>query len=133
MANLTPNQITLLQILAKGEHSWIDLTVDQQIELSSVLRPENSFTSDQRELLKDWYLLISPEQLLEANDTLQPLGLAIGSRQTIDGQTVTNADLLTDCIQPTDTYHSIAHILATLKLIKLTPDMFPLVEDLTTT
>ena len=125
MANLTPEQTTLLELLANGDYAWADLDTDQQQLLSATLRPTGPFTEEQRELLADWYLILTPQQLATANAVLAPLGLGIGSRQTTDGRVVTNADLLTDCVQPTDNYYEIRSILATLPITKLETYAFP--------
>lgn len=125
MANLTPEQSALLELLAPGAYAWATLDTAQQQLLSATLRPAGSFTDEQRSLLADWYLIISPEQLAAANATLAPLRMAIASRTTTDGRTTINADLLTDCVQPGDTYRAIASTLAQLKLIRLPPTAFP--------
>ena len=77
MANLTPDQTALLNLLAPGDYAWADLDAAQKQLLSSALRPVSSFTEEQRELLADWYLLITPEQVATANDTLASLGLSV--------------------------------------------------------
>ena len=128
MAHLTPEQTTLLELLANGDYAWADLNTNQQQLLGVTLRPAGSFTEKQRKLLANWYLVITPEQLATANDTLTPLGLGVGSKQTSDGRMVTNAHLLTDCVQFRDNYHAIAHILTTLPLIRLSPEAFPAPE-----
>ena len=125
---LSTEQQALLELLAPGDYAWADLDAAQQQLLSATLRPAGSFTAEQRELLADWYLIITPEQVATANDTLASIGLGIGSRQATDGRTVTNADLLTDCIQAQDTYYAITHILTTLPLIRLNPNAFPTPE-----
>ena len=129
MAHLTPDQTALLNLLAPGDYAWADLNADQQQLLSATLRPTGPFTDEQRELLAEWYLVITPEQLATANDTLAPLGLGIGSRQTTDGRVVTNADLLTDCLRQGDNYTAIAPILATLPITLVPPDQFPQPES----
>ena len=129
MANLTPEQTALLNLLAPGDYAWADLDAAQQQLLSSALRPAGSFTEEQRELLADWYLIITPQQLATANAVLAPLGMGIGSRQTSDGRTVTNAHLLTDCLRQGDNYHAIAPILAHLPITLVPPDQFPQPES----
>ena len=125
MVNLTPEQTTLLNLLAPGDYAWADLNTDQQQLLSTTLRPTGTFTDEQRELLADWYLVITPQQLATANAVLAPLGLGVGSRQTSDGRMVVNAHLLTDCLWQGDNYYLISHILNKLKLVKLEIDKFP--------
>ena len=122
---LSTDQLALLNLLAPGDYAWADLDAAQQQLLSATLRPTGPFTDEQRSLLADWYLLITPEQVSTANATLDPLGQGVGSRQTSDGRTVTKADLLTDCVQPTDNYHAIAPILTTLPITLVPPDQFP--------
>ena len=125
---LSTEQTALLELLANGDYAWVDLNANQQQLLGATLRPAGSFTEEQRELLANWYLIITPEQLATANDTLAHLSLRVGSRQTGDGRVVTNAHLLTDCVQLKDNYHAIAHILTTLPLIRLSPEAFPAPE-----
>jgi len=129
MANLTPEQTALLNLLAPGDYAWADLDAAQQQLLSATLRPTGPFTDEQRSLLADWYLLITPEQLAAANATLAPLGLGIGSRQATDGRVVTNARLLTDCLRQGDNYAAIAPILTTLPITLAPPDQFPQPES----
>jgi len=126
---MTPEQTALLNLLAPGDYAWADLNADQHQLLSSALRPTGPFTAEQRELLADWYLILTSEQLATANDTLAPLGLGIGSRKTTDGRVVTNADLLTDCLRQGDNYTAIAPILATLPITLVPPDQFPQPES----
>ena len=129
MANLTPEQTALLNLLAPGDYAWADLDADQQQLLSATLRPTGGFTAEQRELLAEWYLVVTPEHLATANATLAPLGLGIGSRKTTDGRVVTNADLLTDCLRQGDNYTAIAPILAHLPITLVPPDQFPQPES----
>lgn len=126
---MTPEQTALLELLASGAYSWADLDTEQQSLLSATLRPTGSFTVEQLALLADWYLVATPEQVATANATLAPLNRRIGSRLTTDDRTVANADLLTDCMRPGDTYHEIAPTLATLKLIRLEAEAFPTPVD----
>jgi hypothetical protein len=120
---LNTEQQNLLDLLAAGGHAWVDLSSSQRQLLSETLRPESAFTAEQRVLLADWYLLITPEQLVIANTILAPTARAITSRITIDERLVTNADLLTD-MRIGDTYYTIASLLVTLKLIKIEASMF---------
>ena len=122
---ISTDQLALLNLLAPGNYAWADLDAAQQQLLSATLRPTGPFTEEQRELLAEWYLLITPEQLATANDTLASLGLGIGSRQTTDGRVVTNAHLLTDCLRQGDNYTAIAPILAHLPITLVPPDQFP--------
>ena len=122
---LSTDQLALLNLLAPGDYAWADLDAAQQQLLSATLRPTGPFTDEQRSLLADWYLLITPEQLAAANATLAPLGLGIGSRQATDGRVVTNAHLLTDCLRQGDNYTAIAPILAHLPITLVPPDQFP--------
>lgn len=122
---LNSEQTTLLELLAPGTYAFSEITPEQQQLLAITLRPIGPFTDEQRALLVDWYLLVTPEQIAAANATLAPLSLGIGSRQTSDDRTVTNADLLTDCMRPGDTYQAIAPFLSTLKIIRIAPEEFP--------
>ena len=126
---LSTEQTALLNLLAPGDYAWADLNASQQQPLGATLRPTGGFTTKQLKLLADWYLVITPEQLSTANNTLTPLGLGISSRQTSDGRMVTNADLLTDCLRQGDNYTAIAPILATLPITLVPPDQFPQPES----
>ena len=126
---MTPQQLELKELLDSQPTAWADLNADQQQLLSATLRPAGSFTAEQRELLADWYLIIIPQQLATANAVLAPLGMGIGSRQTSDGRTVTNAHLLTDCLRQGDNYTAIAPILTTLPITLVPPDQFPQPES----
>lgn len=126
---LSTEQQSLFNLLAPGAYAFSELDGEQQQLLAATLRPIGPFSTEQQALLTNWYLLITPDQLAAANATLAPLKRGISGRTTIDDRTTTNADLLTDCIRPGDTYHAIAPLLATLKLIKLNADQFPIPDQ----
>ena len=124
MANLTPEQTALLNLLAPGDYAWADLNAEQRDILRATLRPTGPFTDAQRELLRDRWLPITPEQLAQAQALLPP-NIGIAPRADVDGGLWVGAYLLTDCVEGTDTYHAIAPILATLPITLVPPDRFP--------
>lgn len=124
---LTPKQLAVFEKLELGVYSFTDLSTDERALLSETLRANGSFTAQQRALLHGWYLQVTPEQVSAANAAL-PTDRAIFARADTEGALWLNADLLTDCARPGDTYHSITSTLVQLKLVKLDESNFPAAE-----
>ena len=122
--SLTSEQLALLQKIELGSYSFSSLSTEEQSLLSSILRPNGPFTSLQRDLLHDWYLPVTSGQLAAANAAL-PKGIAISGRADSEGVLWVNADLLTDCAQPGDTYNAIGGLLIALPLTKKPDSDFP--------
>jgi hypothetical protein len=127
---LTPEQTALFTKLESGSYSFTDLSTDERAVISATLRPVKyrPFTEEQRQLLTDWYLLVTVEQLEYIKTILSP-GLGLNPRITTDGRITLDADLLTDCVRPGDTWYSIVSVLTTYPLIKLSASDFPIIED----
>ena len=124
---MTPQQLELKELLDSQPTAWADLNADQQQLLSATLRPTGGFTDEQRELLRDRWLPITPEQLAQAQ-ALLPSNIGIAPRADVDDGLWMGAYLLTDCVEGTDTYHAIAPILTTLPITLVPPDRFPQTE-----
>jgi len=121
---MTPDQLALKNLL-DTPLSWVQLTPAQRSLLRETLRPSGEFTPEQRDLLQDRYLPITPEQLAQAQALLLPSRTQVSARADADGALWLPADLLTDCMEPTDTYHAIAGILATLPITLKSANDFP--------
>lgn len=123
------NQLDLINKLKTGLHTYNSLSNNEKSLMRETLRPSSGFTSEQVELLKNFYL-VPHETYLEAfSEILPPLNLGIVIKETTTGIKVINADLLTDCLEPSDTWYSIKDYLVMCIITYLTPDMFPVVED----
>ena len=122
---MTPEQLALKSLLDTAPLPWVQLTPGQRILLRETLRPSGEFTPEQRALLQDRYLPISPTQLDQAQALLLPSLTQVSARADADGALWLPADLLTDCMEPTDTYHAIAGILATLPITLKSANDFP--------
>ena len=123
--SLTTEQLALLTKLESGLYSLSNLTTPERELITATLRLSGLFTDQQKELLTDWHLPTTPEQVAAANAAL-PTGTAISARADNDGALWVNADLLTDCMRPGDTYHAIGGVLITLPLTKKTDRDFPI-------
>ena len=124
---MTPEQLQLKQLLDANPIAWFDLTPSQQTLLRDTLRPDGPFTMQQRDLLRDRWLLVTPEQLALAQ-ALLPEGIAIAAIADLLGYLWLRADLLTDCMMENDTYHAIAGILAILPITLKDSGDFPALE-----
>ena len=125
---MTPQQLELKELLDSQPTAWAEFTKEQRDLLSEILRPDGPFTDEQRELLRDRWLPTTSEQLAQARDLLPPK-VGVARKVHVDGGLWLSAYLLTDCIQPTDTYHAIAPILTTLPITLVPPDRFPQPES----
>lgn len=121
---MTPEQLTLKALLDTNPISWVNFTSTQRDLLRETLRPDGPFTDAQRELLRDRWLPVTETQLAKARSLL-PERVSIHAIADIDGDLWLSADLLTDCMEPTDTYSAIAPILATLPITLLDGDRWP--------
>lgn len=122
---MTPHQLSLKTLLDAAPLAWVQLTPEQRALLRETLRPSGEFTPEQRELLANRYLPITPEQLAQAQALLLPSRTQGSARADADGALWLPADLLTDCMEVTDTYHAIAPILAQLPITLKSTDEFP--------
>jgi len=102
--------------LIENPQPFITLNAEARALMREQLRTNGPFSEQQRAWLGDFYLLVLPDQLAAMRAVL-PSGLDVSPRETIDGQLVLGAHLLTDCIEPTDTWHSIASTLAQLTIV----------------
>ena len=121
---MTPDQLALKNLL-DTPLSWVQLTPAQRSLLRETLRPSGEFTPEQRDLLQDRYLPITPEQLAQAQALLLPSRTQVSARADTGGALWLPADLLTDCMEPTDNYHAIAPLLAQLPITLKPADEFP--------
>lgn len=150
---MTSEQAALLQKLEVSELSFNDLTDSEKLLLTQTLRPIDSFSTEQRELLKDWYLVLDTKSLktiraaINTYDETAKLKLGLSTRETLpitfeqgtgwfdsgtssnQKQTVTSASLLTDC-RPSDTWGVIGDYLRNLVLAKIPADLFPIPDDI---
>lgn len=121
---MTPEQLELKQLLDANPVAWVNLTPGQRSLLRETLRPDGEFTPEQRELLRDRWLPITENQLAQARSLLPEL-VGINAIADTGGGLWLSADLLTDCMEGTDTYNAIALILAVLPITLLDGDRFP--------
>lgn len=121
---MTPEQLELKQLLDAEPIAWVSLTADQRSLLRETLRPDGPFTAEQIELLRDRWLPVTEDQLAQMRSLL-PQRVGVAPIADIDGGLWLSADLLTDCMELTDTYHAIAEVLAVLPITLLSRDRFP--------
>ena len=108
--------------------SWATLPAEYRELMSALVRPTGSFSQEQTDFLKDFWLVVSPEQLEEMRRKLPPR-LGLMSRETTDGMLCLLAALLTDSQRPADTWHAIAEPLAQLEIRYILPEEFPAVAE----
>jgi len=108
--------------------SWATLPTAHRELMSSLVRPTGSFSQDQIDFLKDFWLVVSPEQLEEMRGELPPR-LGLMPKETTGGMLCLLAALLTDSQRPGDTWHAIAEPLAQLKIRYILPEEFPAVAE----
>ncbi len=110
--------------------SYATLDADARAIMRSHLRSSpDGFTQQQRDWLKDFYLVVPNQQTFDAIAAALPPGLGLSPRTTTDNRLVLNADLLTDCLLPEDNWGAIAPYLATLVIVHIAPEGFSVVED----
>lgn len=122
--NLSTEQLQLIEKLKSGLYSYQGLSEDEKQLLRQTVRPDGCFTNEQKQLLSNFYLVV--ENLEFIKSTLTLLNLDINPIETLDGLQVINADLLTDCLEPSDTWYSIRNWLATMTIKYLLPEDFPI-------
>jgi hypothetical protein len=125
---MTPDQVDLKQLLDAAALSWVNLTSEQRSLLRETLRPVGEFTPEQKDLLRDRYLPIAPEQLAQAQALLLPNRIQVSAIADHDGQLWLPAYYLTDCMEERDNYHAIADLLAQIPITLLPPEHFPTPE-----
>ena len=108
--------------------SWATLPAEHRELMSSLVRPTGSFSQEQIDFLKDFWLVVSPEQLKEMREKLPPR-LGLMPKETTGGMLCLPAALLTDSQRPGDTWHAIAEPLAQLKIRYILPEEFPAVAE----
>ena len=109
--------------------SWATLPAEHRELMSSLVRPTGSFSQEQIDFLKDFWLVVSPEQLEEMQGKL-PSRLGLTPRETLEGSLCLLAALLTDSQRPADTWEAIGEDLAELEIRYIPVEEFPLEEDL---
>ena len=109
-------------------YSWATLSTEHRELMSSLVRPTGSFSQDQIEFLKDFYLIVSVQQLETMRQRL-PSTQGLSTKKTTDGELCLSAMLLTDSQRPGDTWHAIAEPLAQLKIRYILPEEFPAVAE----
>ena len=108
--------------------SWATLPAEHRELMSSLVRPTGSFSQEQTDFLKHFWLVVSPEQLEEMRGKLPPR-LGLMPKETTGGMLCLLAALLTDSQRPGDTWHAIAEPLAQLKIRYILPEEFPAVAE----
>ena len=111
-------------------YSWATLLTEHRELMSSLVRPTGSFSQDQIEFLKDFYLIVSVQQLETMRQRL-PSTQGLSTKKTTDGELCLSAMLLTDSQRPGDNWHVIGDALAELEIRYIRPDQFlEVIEDL---
>jgi hypothetical protein len=98
--------------------------------LWDTLTPNQGFSSEQKALLADLYLLVPSQQELDtANDALKAAADKFVSsmpvKVTTNDELVISAALLTDCLPTQSNYHAAAEWLVGLDIVHRGPEMFP--------
>jgi hypothetical protein len=126
---MTPEELHA-HLSANPGKSYATLDAEARAIMRSHLRssPEG-FTQQQRDWLKDFYLVVPNQQTFDAIAAALPPSLGLSTRQTLSGVVVLNADLLTDCLLPEDNWGAIAADLAQLEIRFIAPDQFPVAEE----
>ena len=111
-------------------YSWANLSEEYKNLMSDQIRPEGGFTSEQIEFLRDFYLIVSAQQLETMRQHL-PSTQGLSTKETTEGELCLSAMLLTDSQRPGDNWHVIGDALAELEIRYIRPDQFlEVIEDL---
>jgi hypothetical protein len=127
---MTPTE--LRQYIIDNPQPLTSLMADPTIEalLWDSLTPYQGFSSEQKELLADLYLLVPNQAELDsANAALKSAAdkfvSSMPSKETTNGELVISAVFLTDCLPTQSTYHAAAGWLVGLDIVHRGPEMFP--------
>ena len=108
--------------------TWATLPTEHQELMSTLVRPTGSFSQEQTDFLKDFWLVVSPEQLEKMRGKLPPR-LGLMPRETTGGMLYLLAALLTDSQRTGDNWEAIREDLAGLEIRYIPPDQFPAVAE----
>jgi hypothetical protein len=126
---MTPTELRA-HLLTNPGLSFAELDAEALELLGYQLRSgPQGFTPEQRGWLLGFFLVVPSQAALEATIAKLPPGLGLNALDTIAGELVLAASLLTDCLSPTDTWNAIAADLAQLEIRAIAPDQFPIAEE----
>ena len=126
---MTPTELRA-HLLTNPGLSFAELDAEALELLRDQMRSGPSgFTLEQRGWLLGFFLVVPSQAALEATTAKLPPGLGLNALDTIAGELVLAASLLTDCLSPTDTWNAIAADLAQLEIRFIAPDQFPIAEE----
>ena len=122
---MTPDDLYALLRGSPGL-SYAQLSSEARAVMREQLRSGvNGFTQQQTEWLRNFYLEIPDLVAFAVVIALLPQGLSLSPRTTSSDRHVLSADLLTDCLMPSDTWSAIATYLATLPIAYIPAADFP--------
>ena len=108
--------------------SWATLPAENRELMGTLVRPTGPFSQEQTDFLKDFWLVVSPEQLEKMRGKLPPR-LGLMSRETTGGMLCLIAALLTDSQRTGDNWEVIGEDLAELEIRYILPEEFPAVAE----
>jgi hypothetical protein len=126
---MTPTELRA-HLLTNPGLSFAELDAEALELLRDQMRSGPSgFTLEQRGWLLGFFLVVPSQATLDTITAKLPPGLGLNALDTIAGELVLAASLLTDCLSPTDTWNAIAFDLAQLEIRFIAPDQFPIAEE----
>lgn len=120
---MTPSELQTL--LAPGDYSFAELSLQTQAELAALVRPgeEGFFTEEQIEWMQNFYLILPESQVAELNALNQP-NLILAPFPTADDRLCLPVSALTDT-RPGETFEQFRQLLFSLKIQQVLPAEFP--------
>ena len=108
--------------------SWDSIDPNMQSTVIEIMRPQPSFSPEQRSFLNRWWLSVDDARLAAINDKL-PANTVVAPRMDSDGGKWISADLFTDAVEPGMRLHAILSDLLGLTLHYLEDDYWPVVSE----
>jgi hypothetical protein len=128
---MTPTELRA-HLLTNPGLSFAELEAEALELMRDQLRSgPQGFTPKQQGWLLGFFLMVPSQAALEATIAKLPPGLGLNALDTIAGDLVLPASLLTDCAQEGDTWRSIADDLAGFEIRFIPAEDFPAPEEFT--
>lgn len=106
--------------LRASPKAWVDLTANQKDTARNVLLPKiTGFDGEQRAWFKDWWMACTQAQV-DTMNALLPANVRVAPKD-ISGSLYLNIDIITDVLNPGDTYYPARMTLRSLVFTNITP------------
>jgi hypothetical protein len=126
--SFSPEQNALWEKIKTGNYSFIELTLEEQQLVAQTMRPTRSFSFEQKEALKNLYLVaLHPNDISNLNAISKKHKLV--ERTTISGEKVTPGKVLTN-IREGEPFYFARESLSIWKIKEILPEAFPASSDL---